>query len=101
MKVSLRLSASISKYDPEMAFAIVVALVKMVLSHFSEAGIQPVREPLHPGIHLSFMQGLTYLVFYARKSQTGPPAKRFAIPFVRFAHYGRSMPGPLIRLDTF
>ena len=57
---------------------ITAALVAMALYHFYEAGIQPIRELLHRGIHLSFVLGLTFLVFGFQKSQTNPSSSRFA-----------------------
>lgn len=76
------------KYDPETAFrstgaklgfVITTALVLMALYHFYEAGIQPIRELLHRGIHLSFVLGLTFLVFGFRKSHNNPSTSRFAV----------------------
>lgn len=76
------------KYDPETAFRstgpklavlITTALVAMSVYHFYEAGIQPIRELLHRGIHLAFVLGLTFLVFGWRKQPAGAPPPRFAI----------------------
>ncbi len=76
------------KYDPETAFrstgpklavVITTALVAMSLYHFYEAGIQPIRELLHRGIHLAFVLGLTFLVFGWRKTATDATPSRFAV----------------------
>ncbi|MCB1451438.1 MAG: TRAP transporter permease [Nitratireductor sp.] len=65
------------KYDPETAFrptgpklAIVIstALVAMSVYHFYASGFGLMRELTHRGIHISFVLGLTYLLFSWRKS---------------------------------
>ena len=73
------------KYDPETAFrpvgkhlAIVIttALVAMSVYHFYASGFALIRELLHRGIHLSFVLGLTFLLFSFRRSTNTnlPPA---------------------------
>jgi len=75
------------KYDPETAFratgkmltiVVSLALVAMSLYHVYASGFALIRELLHRGIFLSFMLGLVFILFSARKAEnTGilpPPA---------------------------
>lgn len=68
------------RYDPETAirptgpligWVISVALVSMSAYHFYASGFGYVPELLHRGIHLSFVLGLTFLLFPWRKTKTG------------------------------
>ncbi len=73
------------KYDPETAFrpvgkylaiAITTALVAMSVYHFYASGFALIRELLHRGIHLSFVLGLTFLLFsFRRSADTSMPPK--------------------------
>jgi len=65
------------KYDPELAFrptaatmAKIIAgfLVAMSIYHFYASGFGLIRELLHRGIHLSFVLGLTFLLFSYRRA---------------------------------
>ncbi len=67
------------KYDPEMAFrstgpilAVVVsiALVAMTTYHFYASGFGLIRELLHRGIHISFVLGLVFILFSAKKTHS-------------------------------
>lgn len=74
------------RYDPEMSFRatgpliggiVSVALVAMSVYHFYASGFGNIPELLHRGIHLSFVLGLTFLLFPWRKSvdtNAAPPA---------------------------
>lgn len=73
------------KYDPELAFRptgrrlgafISAALVAMAVYQFYASGFGLIRELLHRGIYLSFVLGLVFLLFGARKSggRVPPPA---------------------------
>lgn len=73
------------RYDPEMGFratgpligaVISVTLVAMSVYHFYASGFGNIPELLHRGIHLSFVLGLTFLLFPWRKSTDAalPPA---------------------------
>ncbi|MDA9008336.1 TRAP transporter permease [Alphaproteobacteria bacterium] len=69
------------EFDPETAFratgktiaiVIAVALVAMSVYHFYASGFGLIRELLHRSIHLSFVLGLTFLLFgYKKKHNTG------------------------------
>ena len=65
------------KFDPETAFRktgknlgflIALILVLMSVYHFYASGFGLVRELVHRGIHLSFVLGLVFLLFGARKT---------------------------------
>ncbi|MFT6774846.1 MAG: TRAP transporter 4TM/12TM fusion protein [Paracoccaceae bacterium] len=72
------------RYDPELAFrptgpmlagAIATALVAMSVYHFYASGFGLIREVLHRGIHLSFVLGLTFVLFGVRRAtSTAVPA---------------------------
>lgn len=73
------------RYDPEIEFrvtgrmighVITFLLVAMSVYHFYAAGFGLVRELLHRGIHLSFVLGLVFLLFGARRK----PLKNLARP---------------------
>ena len=73
------------KYDPETAFRptgkhlgfmIAAALVAMSAYHFYASGFGLIRELLHRGIHLSFVLGLTFLLFGYRKTNALDPVSR-------------------------
>lgn len=71
------------KYDPETAFRptgpkmamiITTVLVAMSVYHFYASGFGLVRELLHRGIHISFVLGLTFLLFsFRRATDTSVP----------------------------
>ena len=65
------------EFDPETAFRstgktvgyiIAAILVSMSVYHFYASGFGLVRELVHRGIHLSFVLGLVFLLFGARKA---------------------------------
>ena len=65
------------EFDPETAFRptgkvfgyiIAAILVSMSVYHFYASGFGLVRELVHRGIHLSFVLGLVFLLFGARKT---------------------------------
>ena len=65
------------KFDPETAFRqtgktlgflISLILVLMSVYHFYASGFGLVRELVHRGIHLSFVLGLVFLLFGARRT---------------------------------
>ncbi|MEZ5870815.1 MAG: TRAP transporter fused permease subunit [Nitratireductor sp.] len=65
------------KYDPETAFRptgprlavfITATLVAMSVYHFYASGFGLMRELTHRGIHISFVLGLTFLLFSWRRS---------------------------------
>ncbi len=67
------------KYDPEMAFRptgamigafVSFALVSMAVYHFYASGFGLIRELLHRGIHISFVLGLVFILFSAKKSSS-------------------------------
>lgn len=74
------------KYDPEtavrsfgpiMGFVVSALLVAMSAYHFYASGFGNVPELLHRGIHLSFVLGLTFLLFPVKKASSSgiaPPA---------------------------
>ncbi|MGV8938709.1 MAG: TRAP transporter permease [Allorhizobium sp.] len=71
------------RYDPELAFretgpvvaaVTSVALVAMSVYHFYASGFGTVPELLHRGIHLSFVLGLTFLLFPWRKGDNSTVA---------------------------
>jgi TRAP transporter 4TM/12TM fusion protein len=73
------LAAIERRYDPELAFrptgpmlagAIATALVAMSVYHFYASGFGLIREVLHRGIHLSFVLGLTFILFGARRARS-------------------------------
>lgn len=82
---SAELEAIEREFDPETAFRptgrylaliITAALVAMSAYHFYASGFGLIRELLHRGIHLSFVLGLTFLLFgYKKSSSTELPRK--------------------------
>lgn len=73
------------KYDPETAFrptgpamAVVISVLLVAMSsyQFYAAGFGLIREVLHRGIYLSFVLGLVFLLFSARKKGANTLAPR-------------------------
>ena len=72
------------QFDPETAFrptgrrlgfVITAILVSMSVYHFYASGFGLIRELVHRGIHLSFVLGLVFLLFGARKTNNVKPPK--------------------------
>ena len=69
------------KYDPETAFRpfgpylklfVTAILVSMSVYHFYASGFGLMRELMHRGIHISFVLGLSFLLFGYRRASTPP-----------------------------
>ncbi|MGR6430634.1 TRAP transporter permease [Rhizobium sp. PAMB 3174] len=84
------------RYDPETAyrptgpqigFFIASALVAMSVYHFYASGFGNIPELLHRGIHLSFVLGLTFLLFPWKKADSNemPPAAWYRFQGVALA----------------
>ncbi len=87
------------KYDTESAFRpmgprmgmlISIILAAMSVYHFYASGFALIRELLHYGIHLSFVLGLTFLLFSWRRDITanGPPKGWYYIDGINILDIG-------------
>ena len=58
---------SFRQFDPILASIVTFFLVTMSIYHFYASGFGLVRELVHRGIHISFVLGLTFLLFGLRR----------------------------------
>ncbi len=97
------------KFDPETAFrptgkniAIVIStiLVAMSIYHFYASGFGTIRELLHRGIHLSFVLGLTFLLFSFKRAKTTdlPPNSWYRISGIPLHDIGLAILAVIVSL---